>query len=158
MESLLGLASTQPLRALASGEVLIDQGSTGGDLFIVESGRLAVERDGVKIATVATAGAMLGEMSVLLGKPSTATVKAEGRATVRVIRDAATALERDPALTFLVAKLVAGRLDATSAVLVNLSKKHTGKIEQGLLATITSVLNLPAGGDFSLMNREDLFG
>ena len=51
MESLLGLASTQPLRALASGEVLIDQGSTGGDLFIVESGRLAVERDGVKILT-----------------------------------------------------------------------------------------------------------
>lgn len=155
---ILAVADTRPIRTLAPGEVLITQGSRGGDLFILETGRLVVERDGVKIATVTTTGALLGEMAVLLDKQTTATVRAEGPATVRVVHNAREALENDPALTFMVARLMATRLDSTSAFLVKLSKEHTGKTEQGLLASIMSALQLPAGGDFALVTREDLFG
>ena len=155
---LLALADTRPVRTLAAGEMLITQGSPGGELYVLETGRLTVERDGVKIATVSTPGSLLGEMAVLLDKPTTATVRADGQAKVRVIRDAREALYGDPALTFIVAKLMATRLDSTSAFLVRLSKQYQGKSEHGLLSSILSALYLPAGGDFSLVNREDLFG
>jgi CRP-like cAMP-binding protein len=155
---LLALAGERPVRTLAAGEVLITQGARGGDLFILESGRLVVERDGVKIATVTAPGALLGEMAVLLDQQTTATVRAESRTDVRVVKNAREELESNPSLTFLVAKLMATRLDSTSAFLVKLSKEHKGKAEQGLLSSILSALYLPAGGDFTLVNREDLFG
>jgi CRP/FNR family transcriptional regulator, cyclic AMP receptor protein len=53
-ESLLELAATQPTRTLAAGEVLIAQGREAGDLFVLESGQLVVERDGVAIATISS--------------------------------------------------------------------------------------------------------
>ena len=88
MDSLLTLAASHPSRALAAGEMLITQGTEGGDLFILESGQLLVERDGVRIATIATPSSLIGEMSVVLGTASSATVKAEKPTTVRVIHDA----------------------------------------------------------------------
>ena len=66
MESLLTLAASHPSRTFVAGEILIGQGYQGGDLFILESGQLAVERDGVRIATIATPGSLIGEMSTCL--------------------------------------------------------------------------------------------
>jgi CRP/FNR family transcriptional regulator, cyclic AMP receptor protein len=147
MRNVLALAEAQPMEVIAPGHVLITQGSQGGDLFILEEGRLSVARDGVKIANVITPGALIGEMSVLLGTPSSATVKAETEARVRVIRNARAVLERDPELTLQVASLVASRLDTTSAFLVGLTKEYTGRTEQGLLARIVSMVHRPAGSD-----------
>ena len=127
MESLLELAATQPTRTLAAGEVLITQGREGGDLFVLETGQLVVERDGVAIATISSPNAVVGEMSVVLGTLNSATVKADRTTTVRVIQDARKYLEQDQAMTFRLAWLMATRLDATSAYLVELSKQHTGK-------------------------------
>jgi CRP-like cAMP-binding protein len=61
MESLLTLAASHPSRTFAAGEILIGQGYQGGDLYILEQGQLAVERDGVRIATIATPGSLIGE-------------------------------------------------------------------------------------------------
>jgi CRP-like cAMP-binding protein len=147
MGNILALAEAQPMEVIQPGHLLIKQGSPGGDMFILEEGRLSVTRDGIKIANVITPGAVLGEMSVLLGTPSSATVKAETEARVRVIRNARAVLERDPALTLLVASLVADRLDTTSAFLVGLTKEYTGGTEQSLLARIMSFVHRPAGSD-----------
>ena len=156
MASLQAVASSRAARALEPGEVLIEQGAGGGDLFILEAGELAVERDGVAITTIATANALVGEMSVLLGTPNSATVRAIGHATVRTIENARAHLMQDPELTFRLAALVAGRLDATTALLVDLAKEHPGKTEQGLLARILSAIHLQA--DEATVTRHDLFG
>lgn len=157
MASLQALASERPTRNLQPGEVLILQGGPGGDLFILEAGQLAVERDGVPVTTISAANALVGEMSVLLGTPNSATVRAIGHVTVRTITDARTQLMQDPELTFLLASLVAIRLDATTALLVNLAKEHPGKTEQSLLARILSALTLQAD-DVATVTRHDLFG
>jgi CRP-like cAMP-binding protein len=158
MESLLTLAASHPSRVLAAGEMLIAQGTEGGDLFILESGQLTVERDGVRIATIATPSSLVGEMSVVLGTASSATVKAEKPSTVRVIRDARQYLKTDPELTFRVAWLMANRLDATSAYLVQLTKDHAGKPEGGLLGRILSSLNSPDDKRYATVSRGDMFG
>jgi CRP-like cAMP-binding protein len=158
MESLLTLAASHPTRTYAAGEILIGQGYQGGDLFILESGQLAVERDGVRIATIATPGSLIGEMSVVLGTANSATVQAEKPTTVRVIRDARQYLKTDPELTFRVAWLMANRLDATSAYLVQLTREHAGKPEGGLLGRILSSLNATDERRYTPVHRGDMFG
>ena len=147
MTSLLALTASRPTRTLADGEVLLVQGEGGGDLFILLSGKLVVVRDGVTIATIAQPGTLVGEMSVLLGIRNSATVRAERETKVRVIRDANKLLEAEPGLARRVAALVAGRLEATSALLVELAKHNKGKSEQGLLTRILSTLYSPAPGE-----------
>jgi CRP/FNR family cyclic AMP-dependent transcriptional regulator len=158
MESLLTLAASHPSRTYAAGEILIGQGYQGGDLFILESGQLAVERDGVRIATIATPGSLIGEMSVVLGTANSATVQAEKSTTVRVIRNARQYLKTDPELTFRIAWLMANRLDATSAYLVQLTKDHAGQPEGGLLGRILSSLNSADDKRYTQVSRGDMFG
>jgi CRP-like cAMP-binding protein len=148
MTSLLALTATRPTRTLAAGEILLVQGEAGGDLFILLSGKLAVVRDSVNIATIAQPGTLVGEMSVLLGTRNSATVRADTETKVRVIRDALKLLDSEPDLARRVATLVAGRLDATSALLVELTKQNKGKAsEQSLLNRIMSSLYSPVVGD-----------
>ena len=122
MPTLLTLTEAHPVRSLEPGEVLISKGDPGGDIFVLQSGRLSVERDGVRIATISSEGSLVGEMSVLLGTENTATVRAETAATVRVIADALHYLERQPLAALRVAMLLSQRLDATSALLVELGQ------------------------------------
>ncbi len=147
MTSLLALTASRPTRTLANDEVLLVQGEGGGDLFILLSGKLVVVRDGVNIATLAQPGTLVGEMSVLLGIRNSATVRAEREAKVPVIRDASKLLETQTGLARRVAALVAGRLDATSALLVELAKQNKGKSEQGLLSRILSTIYSPVPGE-----------
>ena len=159
MPSLLSLMSSQPLRALADGEELIAEGSPPGDLYVLESGRLSVTRQGIAIATVAQPGAVVGEMSLLLDRPHSATVRSEGPSEVRVLADAARVLDTNPVLTKGLAALLAARLDATSGLIVELSQQHQGKAETSLFDRILDALHLPAiDADYFPVERHDLFG
>lgn len=151
MASLHSLATT---RTLAPGDELIVQGAAGGTLFVLEEGELAVERDGVAITTISARNALVGEMSVLLGTPNSATVRAIGPTTVRAIENARGRLMEDPELTFHIASLVATRLDATTALLVDLSKEHPA--QHNLLARILSAIHLQSDDDV-VVTRHDLF-
>ena len=145
MANVLTLTRGQPLRALAAGEALIEAGDSGGELYVLEAGRLTVERDGVTIATIAEPGALVGEMSVLLGVDHSATVRAETQSSVRVIEDALPFLERTPLMALHVATLACERLDRTSALVVQLRKEADDKAEeQGVFGRIFSALTVPA--------------
>jgi len=136
-------------------EILINQGGAGGDLYVLQSGELAVERDGVEVTRVSRPNSLVGEMSVLLGTPNSATVRAVGEATVGVIKDARRQLLSDPETIFQLASLVASRLDSTTALLVELSREHAGKAEHGMLSRILTALALPS--DAEAVSRYDLF-
>jgi CRP/FNR family transcriptional regulator, cyclic AMP receptor protein len=156
MQSLLALAAAHPALSLAAGKTLLIQGLAGGDLYVLESGELTVERDGVKIATISTPGSPVGEMAVILGAAASATVRAERPTTVRVVRDAASAIRQDPELSFRLAWLMANRLDSTSAYLVKLTQQHKGKTEHSLIGSIIAALHMPAS--YEEVSRVDMFG
>jgi CRP/FNR family cyclic AMP-dependent transcriptional regulator len=122
MANLLVLAKANPMLVLDPGEVLIEVGEARGDLFILASGTLKVERDGVEIARISEPGALVGEMSVLLGADHSATVTAITPVEVRHIEDGLRWLENSPLAAIHVATLACRRLDATSAALVQLKK------------------------------------
>jgi CRP-like cAMP-binding protein len=125
MSTLATLTASAPKRVLRRGEVLLTQGDTGRDLYVLESGRLVVERDGATIAVIEGPDSLIGEMSVLLGKPHSATVRADCETRIRVIEDAIRVLERQPELTLKVATLVTERLDATSGLLAAMVTTRT---------------------------------
>jgi len=145
MASVLALTKSLPQRHLTPGEALITEGDAGGELYVLESGRLTVERDDVRIATILDPGALIGEMSVLLGVDHSATVRADTQATVRVIEDAVNFLERTPLMALHVATLACERLDRTSALVVQLRKEADEKADdQGVLGRIFSALSGPS--------------
>jgi CRP/FNR family cyclic AMP-dependent transcriptional regulator len=58
-----------------AGKVLMRQGESGAEMFIIAGGRVAVERDGKRIAERGT-GDVIGEIALLSESPRTATVTA----------------------------------------------------------------------------------
>jgi CRP/FNR family transcriptional regulator, cyclic AMP receptor protein len=66
-----------------AGRVLMRQGDTGREMFVVVSGRFGIDRDGRQIAERG-AGSVLGEMSLISEGPRTATVTAIEPSTVLV--------------------------------------------------------------------------
>lgn len=140
MASMFLLTYSAPIRELEIGEVLISQGELGGDLFVLESGQLAVERDGVKIATIDQHDSLIGEMGLLLRKPHSATVRAQTNSRVRVVTDAMRVLERHPDITLRLATLLSHRLDETSGLVSELCRQVSGAAEQTLIGKILSSL------------------
>lgn len=65
-------------------KMLAEQGLQGRELLIVVDGQATVRRDGREIARL-TAGDVIGEMSLIDGKPRSATVTADTRMTLLVI-------------------------------------------------------------------------
>lgn len=138
MTSLLLLTYAAPTLELAKGDILIDQGRKDGKLYVLDSGVLAVERDGVKIATIDQFDSLIGEMSLLLDKPHSATVRAETEARVRMVDDAMLVLERQPMITLRLATLLCQRLDTTSALLAEAT--HGVDKEESLIERLRGAL------------------
>ena len=56
---------------MTAGTMLVDQGQTGHEAFVVVDGTVAVKRNGRKVATLGQ-GAIVGELSLLDHGPRTA--------------------------------------------------------------------------------------
>lgn len=110
--------------SLPAGALLIREGETTGRLYVLLSGRLDVLKGETVVATVTQPGAILGEMSVLLGQPHTATVRATVASTVYQFDDAAAFLRAQPAVALLVAQLLAHRLNAATTYLADIKRQY----------------------------------
>ena len=84
---------------LPAGRVLMRQGESGRECFVVVEGEVKVERNGKKIATLGP-GACIGELSLLDKGPRTATAMAQTPLTVLVLgpREFSGVLEEVPGL------------------------------------------------------------
>lgn len=136
-----------PLQQMTHGTLLTEEGSHSGRLFILEKGRLTVLRDGVILAKIDEPGAVIGEMAALLGIPHSATVRADGLVSVRVMEDAVETLGENAELALHIATIACARLDTTSALLVELRRNLAGRDkDQALLSRILAALTAPPKG------------
>lgn len=102
---------------IAPGMELIAQGGSTGQLYVLRDGELEVLRDGTHIATIKTPGSVIGEMSVLLDAPQTATVRAVTAVDFFVIDNAIDVLRSHPDWLLQIARLLAQRVKETTAQL-----------------------------------------
>ncbi len=124
MEELLTLTEGLPERTLAADEVLLRQGDVTGHLFVLVTGRLLVRKGDEDFVAIDAPGACVGEMSVLLRRPHTASVVATEPTTVRVIEDAHAALDDDPPVLHAVATLLARRLDLVNQYIADVQRQY----------------------------------
>jgi CRP-like cAMP-binding protein len=97
------------------------------------------------VATVTEPGAVLGEMSVLLGLPYTATVRACSDTVIYEFEDAASLLKQEPELSLLLARLLAQRLNVANTYLADLKRQYAGHGTHLAMVgeVLQSMINLP---------------
>src|SRR4051794_38513218 len=139
MTELLTLAQDYPRRTVASGEVLITDGAASDEVLVLLEGGLRIEKAGVVIATLTEIGACVGEMSLLLGGPATATVIASEPSVVAVIEDAPGLLEDSSGLSVVLARMLARKLQVMTTYLVDI--KHQYADHEGGLGMVDVVLD-----------------
>ena len=136
------LLQTLPLVSFAAGQVVIEEGRPLQGIYFLESGEVEVVKSGIVIAEVSDAGAVFGEMSLLLGVAPTATVRAIGPCALRHVRDPEAFFSRNPGVALDVARVLARRLDSLNRYLVNIKEQfkdradHLGIVDEVLDALV----------------------
>ena len=107
--SLVVKSSTE--RVLKAGTVIMDQGQTGREAYVILEGSATVKRNGKKVATVKS-GAVIGELSLLDQGPRTAAVIADTDVRLLVISERALkgAIDNIPAISRKLLKALATRV------------------------------------------------
>jgi CRP-like cAMP-binding protein len=138
MSDMLSLAAHLPEVRFAQGDAVVREGDPGGGIWVLVSGALQVRKGGVSVNTVTRPGALVGEISVLLGGVVSATVVATEPCVMRHAADGHALLASDPAITRLVAMGLAERLHFVTTYLADL--KHQYGDAPGL-AMVSDVLS-----------------
>ena len=132
-------------RSVPAGRTVISEGHTTGHLYVLIEGRLEVIKGDAVVASIGEPGAVLGEMSVLLDTPHTATVRAAQDSTIYEIDDAAAFLRQQPAVATLIARMLAQRLNAANTYLADLKRQYAGHGTHLAMVgeVLQSMINLP---------------
>ena len=132
-------------RKVPAGMLLLHEGGKTGHLFVLIEGRLEVIKGDSVVAVLTEPGAMLGEMSVLLDQPHTATVRAASDSIVYEFDDAASFLRDQPAVALLIARLLAQRLNVATTYLADLMHQYGGHGNHLAMVgdILQSMINLP---------------
>ena len=132
-------------RAVSAGTLVIHEGGTTGHLYVLIEGRLEVIKGDTVVASIAEPGAVVGEMSVLLEQPHTATVRAAADSTIYEFGDAASFLRDQPAVALLIARLLAQRLNVATTYLADIMHQYAGHGDHLAMVgeILQTMINLP---------------
>lgn len=97
--------------SMPAGSLIVDQGQTGREAFVVLSGTVLVKRNGKRVGSFGP-GTVVGELSLLDHGPRTATVSCETDCTLLLLdqRHFVGVLDEVPALAHKVMAALAGRI------------------------------------------------
>jgi CRP-like cAMP-binding protein len=124
MNHVLALCRDLPERRVARGETLIEEAVRADRLYVLKSGAFEVIRDGVRVIGIDEPGAFMGEISAVLGVSPIANVIAIEDSVVHCLDDASTAVQKRPELVYAIAQLMARRLSAVTAYLVDIKRQY----------------------------------
>ncbi|CAN7671287.1 cyclic nucleotide-binding domain-containing protein [Bradyrhizobium sp. LjRoot220] len=132
-------------RGISAGTEVLHEGGRTGHLYVLIEGRLDVVKGDTVVATITEPGAVLGEMSVLLDAPHTATVRAAQDSAIYEIDDAASFLRQQPAVALIIARMLAQRLNVATTYLADLKRQYGGHGNHLAMVgdILQSMINLP---------------
>jgi CRP-like cAMP-binding protein len=132
-------------RNVAAGTEVLHEGGRTGHLYVLIEGRLEVVKGDTVVATMTEPGAVVGEMSVLLDTPHTATVRAAQDSVIYEIDDAASFLRQQPAVALMIARMLAQRLNVANTYLADLKRQYAGHGNHLAMVgdLLQSMINLP---------------
>ena len=145
MREILDYCAGGVQRDVSAGAFVVHEGHTTGHLYVLIEGRLEVIKGDTVVAAITEPGAVLGEMSVLLDQPHTATVRAASQSVIYEINDAASFLRQQPAVAILIARMLAQRLNVANTYLADLKRQYAGHGTHLAMVgeVLQSMINLP---------------
>ncbi len=139
VSDLLAQCAELPQRRCDAGSTIIEQGEVGGTVFVLVDGTVSIERDDTVLAVLDTPGALIGEMSTVLQRPSSASVRAVTDITLLEATDGAAFLRGHPDVLLEVARTLATRLDNLTGHLVDVKRQYGN--DSGHLGMLDDVLS-----------------
>ncbi|WP_170110698.1 SpoIIE family protein phosphatase [Flavilitoribacter nigricans] len=163
------------VRKLSAGEVLIDYGCSNDTLYLLVEGKISIvlEKDGTQISIPIEVGECLGEMSLVLGLPTSAYARAEQASRVLCISESSfwshIAMTQKGVRNLM--SIMAGRLRRSNHSLMkeledqlkyqHLQKEiaNAGKIQASIVPDGDKLLlNRPAVDAYALINQARVVG
>jgi CRP-like cAMP-binding protein len=134
---LFALCRDLPAVEVGAETVVVREGEDGGGIWVLEQGILQVRKGNTPVNTIDQPGAIIGEVSVLLGTPSGASVRAIAPSRLRYAADGPSFME-NPEVLRLIAAGLAERLNYVTAYLADLKQQYG---DAPGLSMVDSVLN-----------------
>ena len=108
------------------GDVIIKEGNTDIDFFMLVQGGVGVIKGGRKIAEITQPGVYFGEMSAISGEARSATIVSKGRAKIRRFPGDKLfeVIEKYPDVTKHLFKTIVGRLHQSDKIIVKLANQR----------------------------------
>ena len=127
---------------IPAGELLLPEDKRVGVFFVLVEGEVEISKRGIQIALISYPGAVLGDISVLLDTPHTATVKTTTPCRFYVIESPIEFLRAHSEAALDIARLLAERLHAMTTYLVDLKKQYAGSEDQfGMVDEVLEALS-----------------
>jgi len=112
----------------STGDIILQQNSTGTQFYILMEGKVGVYKDGTKIAEYDEPGTVIGEISAILGTPRTATIIALAESEFILIEGSIEdEIRTHPDIILYVLTNLAERLRATTGDFVTVASKMNVK-------------------------------
>ncbi len=141
----LALTAHLPEVDLAPGDIVVREGGTSSSLWILVSGQLRVRKGDLVVNTIDHPGAVIGEMSLLLGARHSATVEATQATRLRLAANGNALLDDDSQFARYVATGLAERLAYVTTYLADLRNQYGDAPGLSMVATVLSELEQRTG-------------
>jgi CRP-like cAMP-binding protein len=129
-------------RSLPAGTEVLTDGACAGVLYVLIEGEIEVLKGEYQLHVTSTPGAVLGEISVLLDTPHTATVRTTRPSRFYVIERPREFLVAHPEVALDIASLLAERLNLMTTYLVDLKRQYEGSEEHfGMVDEVLGTLS-----------------
>lgn len=140
MSGILDLVAHHPRREAPAGEMLLEQGEAAASMLVLISGEVEVLHDKIRVARTAEPGAVFGEMSILLRRHCTASVRTLKPSVFAVVDQPERFLKESSEASLHVAVLLARRLEALNRYLVDVKTQYEGHDHLGMVDDVLNTL------------------
>ncbi len=121
---MLALSAHLPEVRFEPGQAVVREGGTEGAIWVFVSGALSVRKGAVAVNRITQPGALVGEISALLGSAYGATVEASAPSLLRHAADGRALLASHPDIAWAVARGLAERLNFVTTYLADLKHQY----------------------------------
>ena len=143
MEDMLdACAGEMPERAIPAGTTILADGERAGVLYVLIDGEIEVLKGDYQLLVISKPGAVLGEISILLDVPHTATVRTTQPSRFYVIENPREFLVSQPGVALGIASLLAERLNLMTTYLMDMKRQYEGSKEHfGMIDEVLGTLS-----------------
>jgi CRP-like cAMP-binding protein len=128
--------------SVPAGRTLLEEGKRAGVLYVLAEGEVEISKGEYQIAIISLPGSVLGDISVLLDTPHTATVKTYTPCRFYRIDSPVEFFRTHPEAALDIARLLAERLHSMTGYLVDLKKQYEGSEDQfGMVDEVLETLS-----------------